>query len=122
MVMRKVEPPAGMHTAIHALLKPRWELEAKSRRFVAPRQEFVIGDRLPPGTEVDYLVSRLRKVARESLSPEEKKLSRWVQIILPLGTKGEEYVTGLQSWPCFAEVHVAPEPSLPSPGGVYRPS
>ena len=89
MVMRKVEPPAGMRPAIHALLKPRWGLESESRRFLAGQREFVTDDRLPSGTQIDYLVSRLRKVAREGLSPEEKKLSRWVQIILPQGTQAE---------------------------------
>jgi hypothetical protein len=121
MVMRKVEPPAGMRPAIHALLKPRWELQSEPPKLVAGHRELVPDEHLPPGTQIDYMVTRLRKVAKESLSPAEKKLARWVQIILPLGVQTDKYLAELMSWPCFEEVHMAPRPSLPSAGMIPRP-
>jgi hypothetical protein len=121
MVMRKVEPPAGMRPAIHALLKPRWDLQSEPPKFVAGHRELVPDEHLPPGTQIDYMVPRLRKVSKESLSPEEKKLARWVQIVLPPGAQTEQYLAELKSWPCFDEVHMAPRPSLPSAGMIPRP-
>src|SRR3954452_16469955 len=115
--MRKVDPPSGMRPVIHALLRPRWDLEPKALRFLTGRREFVPGENLPSGTQIQHLVSRLQNVDRENLSAVEKKLSRWIQLILPQGTEAEHYVAEMQSWPCFEEVHVAPRPSLPSPGG-----
>jgi hypothetical protein len=122
MVMRKVEPPTSLRPVIHARLKPRWELKIKPFRFATARQEIVVDELLPAETQVNYLVSRLRNVAREHLSAEEKRLARWVQIILPDGAGAEDNVPTLQALPCFAEVHVAPQPSLPKPGGYSVPS
>ena len=121
MVMRRVEPPAGLRPVIHALLKPRWELDPKTRRFVSGRREIVPDEHLPAGTQIEYLVGRLQTVAREGLSTHEKRLSRWVQIVLPEGADAERYVSELQGWPCFAEVHAVPHPSLPSPPAMPRP-
>ena len=121
MVMRKVETPAEVRPVIHALLKPRWDLEPSPRRFVAGGREVLPDEQLPEGTRIDYLVSRLREVPRKSLSPPEKKLARWVQIVLPKKAEAEKYVAELQAWPCFAEVHIAPTPSLPMPMQVPRP-
>ena len=122
MVMRKVEPPAGMRGVIHALLKPHWNLQQGPRSFVSGENEVVPDPYLPPETQINYLVSRLQKVDRDRLTPEEEKLSRWVQIVLPQGTEAEQYLAELRAWPCFAEVHVVPPPSLPSPGAIRRPT
>ena len=123
MVMRKVDPPAGMRPTIHALLKPRWNFHSNSRKFatVTGGQEFAPEHHLPPDTQIDHLVPRLQKGARELLSAEERKLSRWVQIILPRDASAEEYLAKLQTWPFIAEAHIVPPPSLPSPGGIPQP-
>jgi hypothetical protein len=113
--MRKVEVPAGLRPVIHALLKPRWTLQPKPGKFVAGQREVSSAEQLPPAAQIDYLVSRLQKVPREKLSAPEKKLARWVQILLPVGTKPEKFVAELKTWPCFVEVHVAPPPTPPAP-------
>jgi hypothetical protein len=118
MVMRKVEPLSAMRPVLHALLKPRWDLDPKRGRCVTGRRELALDDHLPPETQTEYLVGRLRRVPRASLSAAEKRLARWVQIILPAGADAAKYVAELRTWPCFAEVHVAPQPSLPSPGAT----
>jgi hypothetical protein len=123
MVMRKVDPPAGLHQTIHALLKPRWNFHSNSRKFatITGGQEFAPEHHLPPETQIDHLVPRLQKGARELLSAEERKLSRWVQIILPRGASAEDCLAKLQTWPFIAEAHIVPPPSLPSPGGIPQP-
>jgi hypothetical protein len=123
MVMRQVEPPAGMRPTIHARLKPRWDFHSAPHRFatITGGQEFLPERHLPPETQIDHLVPRLQKEAREALSAEERKLSRWVQIILPPGADAETHLAELRTWPFIAEAHIVPPPSLPSRGGIPRP-
>jgi hypothetical protein len=115
MVVPHPKPPADLPVVIHALLKPRWEWQPKQGRIATETREVAAGEKLPRGTEISYLVERLQKFAAAELSAPEKKLARWVQIKLSPQADVDSVLREITSWPCVAEAHVVPPPSLPGP-------
>lgn len=113
MVIPSVKSPADLPIVIHALLKPRWEWQPKLGRIATATREILTGEKLPVGTEISYLVERLQKVAGDGLSAAEKKLSRWLQFKLRPHTDVDATLREIRTWPCVAEAHIVPPPSLP---------
>jgi hypothetical protein len=114
MVMLDGETSIPGRPVIRALLKPRWRYESASRRFEVGSRRFTPDKSLPPRTRIEMVAPRLQTTPHESLSAAERKLSRWVQIVLPQKADPAEYVQELMSWPCFEEVYISAPPSLPS--------
>ncbi len=50
---------------------------------------------------------------RRKLSPSERDLRRYMQVILPDGVSAADYVEIVRAWPSVEEAWVAPEVSLP---------
>jgi hypothetical protein len=115
MVIPRVRPLANLPVVIHALLKPRWKWQPQQGRFATKTHEVSLREKLPRGTETSYLVDRLQKPLAAELSASEKKLARWVQIKLPPHVDVNAALREITSWPCVAEAHIAPPPSLPGP-------
>jgi hypothetical protein len=115
MVMPHAKPPANLPVVIHALLKPRWQWQPKQGRFATVTREVPAFVRLPEGSEISYLVGRLQEFAAAELSASEKKLARWVQIKLAPHADVNAALREITTWPCVAEAHIVPPPSLPGP-------
>ncbi|HVX15599.1 MAG TPA: hypothetical protein VHC22_30715 [Pirellulales bacterium] len=113
--MPRVRPPANLPAVIHARLKPRWEWQPKQGRFATKTREVPARQRLAEGTEISHLVERLQKVSSDELSAADKKLARWVQFRLPTHVDIDAELREIRSWPCVAEAHIVPPPSLPGP-------
>jgi len=112
--MPDAKPPANLPVVIHALLKPRWTWKPKQGRFATKTREVPVAEKLSGGVEISYLVDRLQKLAAAELSLPERKLSRWVQIKLSLDADAESALREIRKWPCVAEAHIVPPPSLPA--------
>ncbi len=113
MLMPTANPLANMPVVIHALLKPRWAWSPQHRSFATATRAVPVQELLP-GAEISYLVERLQKLAAAVLSAPEKKLARWVQIKLPPQTDAAAALSEVAAFPCVAEAHLMPSPTLPT--------
>jgi hypothetical protein len=101
---------------IDITLKPGWRLDAGKRWFIsASGERCVTGDGLPKGSRTVPKVPALAKTPVANLSPPEKDLLRYVQVVLPQGERPEHYLSVITGWPCVAEVSLPPQVSLPTP-------
>ena len=108
-----VPPPRQLvGKSIDLKLKPGWRYDEKRAVFVGPKGEAHPAS-LPKGARIVYKVPNLSSSSRRSLSPAERDLSRYLQVILPTGRGVEKLVPLVQSWPAIEEAHVTPQISLP---------
>jgi hypothetical protein len=115
MVMPHAKPPEGLPAVIHVLLKPRWTWQPQHGRFATETREVRTAGKVPGGAEISYLVERLQNLVTAKRSSAEKKLARWVQVKLGPHADVERALDEITSWPCVAEAHIVPPPSLPGP-------
>jgi hypothetical protein len=118
MVMPHVKPLDGTPGVIHALLKPRWEWRPTQSCFATKTQAMPLEGAIDGVAEVSYLVDRARMSLDTGHSAAEKKLARWVRIKLDPEADVDEELQKVSAWPCIAEAHIAPMPSLPITMGV----
>ena len=108
-----IPPPKELvGKSIDCKLKPGWRYDEKRAVFVGPKGEAHQAS-LPKGARIVYKVPNLSSSSRRSLSPAERDLSRYLQVILPTGRGVEKLVPLVQSWPAIEEAHVTPQISLP---------
>jgi hypothetical protein len=109
-----VPPPKELvGKSIDCKLKPGWRYDEKRAVFVGPKGEAQTPASLPKGARIVYKVPNLSLASRRSLSPAERDLSRYLQVILPAARGVEKLVPLVQSWPAIEEAHVTPQISLP---------
>lgn len=109
-----VPPPKELvGKSIDCKLKPGWRYDEERAVFVGPKGEALAPASLPKGARIGYKVPSLSHSSRRSLSPAERDLSRYLQVILPTARGVEKLVPVVQSWPAIEEAHVTPEISLP---------
>jgi hypothetical protein len=96
-------------------LKLGWRFDPNRRVFISEAGERVTprGD-LPKGSRVVAKVPSLASADEASLSPAERDLRRYVQVILPPTVPPDRYVEAVRAWPCVERADLAPEVSLPN--------
>lgn len=95
-------------------LRPGWRFDQDRRIFISEAGERVTpGAELPKRSRVVPTVPSLASADEATLSPAERDLRRYVQVILPPGEPPGRYVDAVRAWPCVEEANVAPEVSLP---------
>lgn len=109
-----VPKSSGLPTPVEVKLKPKWSYETAHRTFVSGSGEkFSPPKSLPKKTKIVYKTPSLLNVEDEKLSPSEKNLLRYMQVILPPGESPSDHLDDIRSWPCVEEAQAAPEISLP---------
>lgn len=95
-------------------LRPGWRFDQDRRIFISEAGERVTpGAELPKRSRVVPTVPSLASADEATLSPAERDLRRYIQVILPPGEPPGRYVDAVRAWPCVEEANVAPEVSLP---------
>lgn len=73
----------------------------------------LVGQDLPPQTRIVYTAPDLAHRSPRTLSPPERKLARYINIILPKNTDPQGYLQSIRGWTCVEDVWPSPEVSLP---------
>jgi hypothetical protein len=111
-----VQVPANnpIRRPVDLKLLPGWRFDAGRRVFVSDEGERVTprGD-LPKNSRIVPKVPSLVTADPGSLSPPERDLQRYLQVILPAGEPPEAYVEVVRAWPFVERADLAPEVSLP---------
>ena len=95
-------------------LKPGWRFDPDLRVFVSEGRERVApGADLPKRSRIVAKVPNLASADEASLSPAERNLRRYYQVILPPGEPPDHYLDAVQTWPAIEQADIAPEVSLP---------
>jgi hypothetical protein len=97
--------------SIDLTLKSGWRFDTKKGTFVSASRTFT--PHLARGVRIVYKVPKLAAADSSKLSKAERDLQRYMQVILPLKARPEDYLKDIQAWPSVAEAHVTPRVSLP---------
>jgi hypothetical protein len=107
-----MEPFVKPHIVVK--LKPGWAFDPSRRAFVSQDGELVRPERdLPKGSRIVPMVPDLTRDPRAAVSPAEKELSRYFQVILPKGADASAALAAASRWPSIAEASLPPKVSLP---------
>jgi hypothetical protein len=68
---------------------------------------------LPKRSRVVPSVPSLVSADEAALSPAERDLRRYIQVILPPDEPPDHNVDAVRAWPCVEQANVGPEVSLP---------
>ena len=105
---------AGIKVPVEIKLKPGYRYDTGKRVFVSGTGErFRPDGGLPKGTRIAYKVPALAEADPRKLSPSERDLQHYMQVILPEGAAAADYLESVRAWPSVEEAWVAPEVSLP---------
>ncbi|MEZ5417416.1 MAG: hypothetical protein R2708_08735 [Vicinamibacterales bacterium] len=115
-----VPPPPGTPRTITVTLKRGWAFDEKARRFHGPKAAAFTPTDLPDGVRVQPTVPDLAGRPPAELSPEERDLQRYVQVVLPAGTLPPDLLTAIRRWPCTDSAIPGPDVSLPAPPPLPR--
>lgn len=114
MTLPSVPPPGDIRRPVIGKLKKGWTWDKQAAQFVGPRGKiFDPHDQLPPDTHCGLNVPILAKRRATSLSPAEKDLLRYIQILLPQGVEPEALAESIAQWPCFESAVASPRFELP---------
>ena len=108
--------PANSHIRrpVDLKLKPGWRFDPDRRVFFSDAGERVTPRAdLPKRSRIVPTVPSLASADEATLSPAERDLRRYIQVILPPGEPPDRYVDAIRAWPCVEQANVAPEESLP---------
>lgn len=110
-----VNPDSKLKNPVDLRLKPGWRLHPRRRAFVSKAgKEYAFGAGLPRNTKIVPKVRSLAKAPEAELSPGEKELRQYFQVVLPEGESPAKYLETIRAWPCVAEAQLPPGVSLPS--------
>jgi hypothetical protein len=105
---------SSIRRPVELKLKPGWRLDPGRRVFVSEAGERVTPAKdLPKRSRIVPTVASLASADEATLSPAERDLRRYVQVILPRGEPPDRYVDAVRAWPCVEKADVGPEVSLP---------
>jgi hypothetical protein len=108
---------------VDVTLAPGWRFDAGRRDFVSDEGARVNPrDDLPEGSRIVAKVPSLAGADPASLSPAERDLQRYLQVILPAGEAPEAYLEVVRAWPFVERADLGPEVSLPDSGPPGAPS
>lgn len=108
-----VPPPPGTPRTITVTLTRGWAFDEKARRFRGPKAASFTPSGLPDGARVQHTVPELAGRPPAGLSPEERDLQRYVQVVLPAGTLPHDLLPAIRRWPCTDSAIPGPDVSLP---------
>ncbi len=107
--------PQGIRPHLVAKLRDGWTYDPSAAVFVAADgRQFQSQAKVPKGTTIVHMTPDLACAPALSLSPAERDLARYIQIILPRGKSPSAYLPRLAQWECLAEVGLPPEIDLPA--------
>jgi hypothetical protein len=116
-MMPAVPPPGDqVRTPIDVRLKRTWRYDSRRHHFVSESGETFTPAGLPKGSRLVYKTPGLAQMDEARLSPAERDLIRYMQVILPAGEPPAEYVSTVRQWPPIEEASLGPEVSLPGAG------
>jgi hypothetical protein len=116
MTIPAVPVPASspIRRPVELKLSPGWRFDPGRRAFVSEEGERVLPrEDLPRNSRIVPKVPSLVSADPASLSPAERDLQRYVQVILPAREPPESYVEVVRAWPCVERADLGPEVSLP---------
>ena len=106
-------PPTGRPHLV-VLLKPGWKYEGRKRQFGKKGGERVLLKQdLPARTKVVYTAPDLARLTESKLTPGERRLARYVNVILPPDSDADALLTRVKQWKCVEKAWVGPEVALP---------
>ncbi len=107
-----MEPFVKPHIVVK--LKPGWAFDPSRQSFVSQDGDMVKPRRdLPKGSRIVPMAPELSRDPRAALSPAEMELSRYFQVILPIGGDTSAAMDAAGHWPSIAEASMPPDVSLP---------
>jgi hypothetical protein len=96
------------------LLKPDWKYDGRKRQFRKEGAEPVLLKQdLPARAKVAYTTPDLARLAVSELTPDERKLARYVNVVLPPGSDTDALLTSVRRWKCVEDAWVGPDVALP---------
>jgi hypothetical protein len=109
-----VPPPKKLlGRSIDFKLKPGWRYDETRGVFVSPRGVEFAPPRLPKNSSVHFKVPSLARSTANELSPAERDLQRYMQVILPSSRALQKVMKSIKAVPGVEAVSLAPEISLP---------
>ena len=109
-----VPAPGGgkIRVPVEVKLEPGWHYDKDRREFVSDDGEsFKPAGELPRAAKIVPKVPAAPRAAK--LTPAQRELARYAQVILPPGESAADYLEMVRAWPCITEAHVGAEISLP---------
>jgi hypothetical protein len=95
-------------------LREGWRYDSASRSFIsAEGATFAPGADLPGVVRIVPTVPHLAQADPKRLIEDERELARFVQVILPKGSRQGPYLERIAGWPCVERASPGPEVSLP---------
>ena len=108
------DAPKGLRPSLDVKLASEWRYIDARRLFVSSTgEEFSPAAALPKGTRIQYMVPRLAKADRATLSADESNLARYLQVVFPKRAVVDPYIAVIEKWPSVEQVRRPPEVSLP---------
>lgn len=106
--------PQNLRSYLIVKLKTGWEYDVTRRVFRQVKGRKIVRIKgLPNGSRILFAAPDLAKKSAETLSKEERDLTRYMHIIFPKGEDVSSYTSQLKKWECVKEVQVPPDISLP---------
>jgi len=106
-------PPAGRPHLV-VLLRPGWKYDGRRREFGKTGAKPVqLRQDLPARTRVAYTDPYLARRPANKLTPDERKLARYVNLILPPESDAKALLESVERWRCVEQAWVGPEVTLP---------
>jgi hypothetical protein len=107
--------PRGVRPHLVGKLRDGWSYDPAVAAFVAADgRRFIPRAVLPKGTTIVHMTPDLARAPMRSLSPAERELARYIQIVLPRAKNPGAYLARLAAWECLAEVRLPPDIDLPA--------
>jgi len=111
---RPLGKPKSLKPHLDAKLQFGWRYDDTKRIFVSVKgKKLSPFKELPRGSLLVYTIPHLAHMKEASLSQDERELTRFMQVILPKRSDASKFLEILNDWPCFEEVKLPPEISLP---------
>ena len=95
-------------------VKSGWHYIEEDNIFLSTNgQKFSPAEELPSGTKIFYMTPSLSQADPETLSPDERNLAHYLQIIFPQGEKAQNHMETVQQWPFIENVRPPQNITLP---------
>ena len=106
--------PKTVRRHLVVTLRAGWTFESARRVFrSAEGQTFDPKPALPARTRIEYRTPTLADRPQAELSPAERDLARYLQLILPTKVEAEAYLDNVREWPAVARAELSPVINLP---------
>ncbi len=117
-VMRDDVPDISKFSKPHLVIKLKrgWTYDASRGTFVNTRgTEFKPAPLLPEGVSILPVAPHLAQAKAESLTPPEREVARFYQVVFPEGEDPTRHQQAVSAWRSVAEASLPPKASPPGP-------